>query len=77
MQEDNKPYITIVNLFGSFRVNKMEWDSRAGGYQVSITRSLGTSRVNAVINAREWAEQERIECRIPASLTQLRKEKKD
>lgn len=60
--EENPPYLTISTLFGIARVNKMEWDTRADSYQVTVSRKC-SSKGAATVEAWEWAKLEGLEIR--------------
>lgn len=59
---DNPPYITIAQLYGIWRVERMQWDSQQDSYL--IARSIAVkSKAVAILEAIEMAKREGLEYR--------------
>lgn len=58
---ENSPYITVVTILGVCHVNKMEWDTRADDYIVSVSKQVNCAHAQQVRD--EWAQAEGLEVR--------------
>lgn len=64
INQENPPYITIVYLYGIYHINKMEWDERADGYMVVISKQTSCNTMDEAKSfASEWADKEGLEVR--------------
>lgn len=62
LNTENPPYITVVAMFGVYHVNRMEWDERADGYIVYVSKQV-LNAGDANYEAQQWADREGLEVR--------------
>ncbi len=62
---DKAPYITITGSQKGFFAVKMEWYEKGKMWEIMQTSSHSSENVEEAINdAKEWAEREKLECKI-------------
>lgn len=59
---ENPAYITVMNIFGSYHVDLMEFDKTADSYQVTVSKQFH-DRSEAKNHAGSWAAELGVEVR--------------